>query len=104
MQISRPHLHGGSAERESRCYTASIGNSACGYDRHFYRVNDLRYENERTELRCWFSRQKHSAMTTRLDALCNDCIDSVLLEPARFRHRRCGAEDYAAGRPEAIEK
>ena len=81
-----------------------IGNSARSNDRNFHRIDDLRDESERTELRCQVARQEHAAVAAGLDTLGNDCIDAALLEPARLHDRRRSAEDHAAGGFEAIDQ
>ena len=103
-QIRRSHLHGRRAQRHRRGNSPAIANSARRDDRNFHRIDDLRDERERTALRRQVGRQEHAAVAASLDALGNDGVDSMVLEPARLRDRRRGAEDHAARGFEAINQ
>ena len=88
QQICGPDLNGGGAKRERRDHPEGIGDAAGGNDRDTHRPDDLWHEREESDLGCHVIRQKHSAMTTGFNALRDDRVDAVRLEPARLVHRR----------------
>ncbi len=103
-QIRRADLHASGTERTHGPYSGGLGNPAGGDDRHRQRVGELRYQRKRANLRRQIAREEHSAMPARLQALGNDRIDAVRLQPQTFVDRRCGCEDDRPPRPYTIKQ
>ena len=60
-------------------------------------IDNLRHQRKGARLGGNIIRQKHTAMTTRLASLSNDCVATTVFEPACFVHRGCSAEHQTAG-------
>src|SRR6266704_1667092 len=83
-QISRSDLHARRAERHGRRDAPCIGDAARGDDRELHRAHDLRQQRKRAELGAQIIRKEHAAMPARPQALRDDGIHPVRLEPERF--------------------
>jgi hypothetical protein len=93
----RADLHGRRAKREGGSDATRIGDAACGDDRDWHRVDDLRHERECADLGIDVCLDEHAAVASGLGALDNDDIGAVLIEPARLLGARRRAQDFAAG-------
>ncbi|MNK95252.1 hypothetical protein D3C87_1154810 [compost metagenome] len=83
-QISSANLHRRSAQHESRCDTACIGNPACGDHRDFHRIDNLWHQGERTHLAAQVVAEKHPAVSARFITHGDDRVTAMLFQPDGF--------------------
>ena len=103
-QIGRADLDAGGTERHRRRDAARVADAARGDHRHLHRIDDLRHQRHRAELRRQVGRQKQAAMAARLDPLRDDDVDAARFQPAGFIDRRRRREDLRAPGPHPGEQ
>ena len=94
-QISGSHLHGVGAERERRRCSPGVGDGTGSDHRHVDRIDDLRHQRERSNLRVEIHVEEHAAMSAGFEALRDDSVAAEINQPPRFRYGGCGADDDA---------
>jgi hypothetical protein len=104
VQIGGADIGARRAQRKRRRNPARVAQATGRDHRHLHRIDDLRHQRERADLRGDILGEKHAAMPARLRALRDHGINAARLEPARLR-RRGRRRDYdAAGRLHALQQ
>ncbi len=87
-QVRRADLHGRGAKRHHRGNSCRISDPTSGDHRNAHRLDDLRHQRERPELRRQVVRQEMTAMAAGFEALRDDRVHATRLEPSRFINGR----------------
>src|SRR3954466_8535829 len=82
--IGGADLHARRAECQHCGDTLRVSDTTSGNDWDFYLPDDLRHERERAQLQVQVSRNKMATVPAGLEALGDNRIGSVRLQPARL--------------------
>ncbi len=75
-----------------------------GDNRHAHRVHYLRHQRERADLRGDVAREEHASVPAGLQALGDNGVGAMRLEPARLLHRGRRALDDTAGSLQPLQQ
>jgi hypothetical protein len=104
QQVGGPDLNRRGAERERGRHAGGVGDPAGGNHRNAHGMDDLRNERKRADLTRQILRQKHPAVSARLETLRNDRVDAPRFKPPRFVDGRGRGEDHGPPLPDPIQQ